>query len=187
MIEHYAHNVPGWFGLDDFEFYKFSVANAPFTAHFVEVGSFKGRSSSFMAVEIVQSNKNIRFDCVDTWMGSEEHQAGQGFEDADVVRGSLYEAFLANMEPVKGHFNPIKLDSIQASALYRDQSLDWVFIDASHDYHSVLADIKCWMPKVKQGGIISGHDYHHPPIKQAVAETVGSVDAIGNCWYAMLK
>ena len=55
-------------------------------AHFVEIGSYKGRSSSYMAVEIVNSGKSITFDCVDTWKGSEEHQQGQSFEDLDAYK-----------------------------------------------------------------------------------------------------
>ena len=42
-------------------------------SHFVEIGSWKGRSASYMAVEIFNSRKNIKFDCVDTWCGSVEH------------------------------------------------------------------------------------------------------------------
>jgi len=40
-----------------------------------------------------------------------------------------------------------------------DESLDLIHIDAGHDYTSVYFDLKYWFPKVKKGGIISGHDY----------------------------
>ena len=40
-----------------------------------------------------------------------------------------------------------------------DGDLDWVFIDANHNYDYVRADIAAWTPKVRPGGIIAGHDY----------------------------
>ena len=47
--------------------YHNMVKMFPTNSHFVEVGVWKGRSAAFMAVEINNSGKNIRFDCVDTW------------------------------------------------------------------------------------------------------------------------
>jgi hypothetical protein len=182
-MQHYANTVQGFFGFEDFEFYKMMVDQSPTTAHFVEVGSFKGRSSSFMAVEIINSQKQIRFDCVDTWQGSEEHQAGQSHQDFDVVQGTLYNTFLTNMRPVEGYFNAVRLPSVEAAKQYSDQSLDLVFIDAAHDYENVSADIKAWLPKIKSGGVISGHDREHPPIFRSVNELLGAHNIMGACWY----
>lgn len=182
-LSHYAENVEGWFSPEDMQFYKKVVEQASNGAHFVEVGSYKGRSSSFMAVEIALSEKQIKFDCVDTWKGSEEHIKGGIFEDPDVVNNRLYDEFLKNMEPVKDHYTPIRMTSLEAASLYQDNSLDFVFIDAAHDYENVLNDILAWSAKVKSGGIISGHDFHHPPIQQAVSETVGEANSFGGCWY----
>ena len=183
-IKHYAEQVEGFFDLIDFDLYKKVVDYFPDQSHFVEVGSYKGRSSAFMAVEIALSGKQIQFDCVDTWEGSKEHQQGQAFEDLDVVESRLFDVFTKNMEPVKSLYRPVRMTSVEAAKTYQDQSLDFVFIDAAHDYENVLADILAWAPKVKSQGIISGHDWHHLPIKQAVQETLTSVNVIGNCWYA---
>ncbi len=182
-LNHYAETIDGFFAVEDFEFYKRVVANSKGTSHFVEVGSYKGRSSAFMAVEIALSGKSIQFDCVDTWEGSEEHQQGNNFEDSDVVNGRLFDVFSANMKPVEKYYRPIRGTSISIARRYSDQSLDLVFIDAAHDYESVREDILAWAPKIKPGGIISGHDWHHQPIKQAVTEVLGQISTIGNCWY----
>ncbi len=53
----------------------------------------------------------------------------------------------------------IKMDSVQASQWFADRSLDFVFIDGNHDYEYVSKDIHTWFDKVRDGGIICGHDY----------------------------
>lgn len=186
MIKFYSYGVPGFFSEGDFVFYESAFVMLPQKARIVEVGSFKGRSSSFMATLIANSNREVNFYCVDTWQGSEEHQKGASAEDADVVKGSLFDVFTKNMEPVLGYYTPVQLDSVAAALTFEDKSLDMVFIDASHDYENVIADINAWLPKVKTGGIISGHDSFYPPIKKAVLETVGQTKIIGACWYKVI-
>ena len=53
----------------------------------------------------------------------------------------------------------IRLYSKQAVKCIEDEELDLVFIDADHSYESVKEDILLWQPKVREGGIICGHDY----------------------------
>lgn len=40
-----------------------------------------------------------------------------------------------------------------------DESLDFVYIDADHDYDNIKADYEAWFPKLRKGGVMSGHDY----------------------------
>ena len=121
-----------------------------------------GRSSSYMAVEILNSNKKIKFDCVDTWEGSLEHtDVNSSFFLQELVDNKdwLYYEFLKNTLPVRDVLNPIRLSSLESAKLYPDRSLDFVFIDASHEYEDVKQDILSWYPKIKKGGYIAGHDY----------------------------
>jgi len=133
--------------------YKSMVFNANFDSNFVEVGSWKGKSSAFMCVEIINSKKDINFYCVDTWEGSEEHKSYKSLEN-------LYNIFLDNMKPVEKYYTPIRLSSVEASKTFANNSLDFVFIDASHDYDNVIQDILAWTPKIKGTGILAGHDYY---------------------------
>jgi len=146
--------------------YAEMVKNFPSGSHFVEVGSWKGKSSSFMAVEIINSGKQISFDCVDTWEGSKEHQ---GYS----CISRLFEIFQENMKPLEGNYNAIKMKSMEAVKLYEDESIDFIFLDASHEYEDVKNDIIHWMPKLKETGIIGGDDYgnrYFPGVKKAVEE-----------------
>ena len=52
----------------------------------------------------------------------------------------------------------------------KDSSLDFVYIDANHKYEYVYEDISLWLPKVKRGGVIGGHDVCHPGVLKAVKE-----------------
>jgi predicted O-methyltransferase YrrM len=176
-MDHFYYGIEGWFDYQDI--YSHMVSTFGNEAHFVEIGAWKGKSSSFMAVEIANSNKNIKFDVVDTWRGSPEHQVGKAFESKVAIEDKLFDLFQTHMNAVKNYYNPVKLSSLQAVELYADQSLDFVFIDASHEYEYVKQDILAWLPKVKKGGFIGGHDFtpNDPPtngVDTAVKEIFGN-------------
>jgi hypothetical protein len=50
-------------------------------------------------------------------------------------------------------------DSVEMADHVPDSTLDWIYIDAGHSYKEVKADFEAWYPKVRKGGIVSGHDY----------------------------
>ena len=100
-IEHYCQNLEGWF--DFFNFYHSFVSHHNGEGFVVEVGSWQGKSAVFMAVEILNQNKNIKLNCVDTWEGSIEHK-----EENVIQQNLLYETFLKNIEPVKQVIDPIR-------------------------------------------------------------------------------
>ena len=53
----------------------------------------------------------------------------------------------------------IRMTSVEAGKLFSDNYFDLVYIDADHTYDSVTEDIGVWLPKIKEGGVICGHDY----------------------------
>ena len=58
----------------------------------------------------------------------------------------------------KSNVKIIKDTSLNASELIENESLDFCYIDAAHDYNNVYQDIEIWTKKVKIGGIVAGHD-----------------------------
>ena len=169
-MNHFYKNIQGWFLYS--RTYDLVINLARDGSHFVEVGSWRGRSTSYMAVNILNSGKKIQFDAVDTWEGTPNED--NHTTDPAIINGTLYNEFLSNIAPVKDIINPIKMSSREAVSLYKDNSLDFVLIDGSHEYEEVKHDITEWLKKVKPGGIIAGDDYTNwwPGVVQAVNELV---------------
>jgi hypothetical protein len=184
--EHYHRDVRfgehDWFNYEGF--YRWMAESFESGSHFVEIGSWTGRSSAFMAVEIWRSGKSISLDCIDTWKGNREHA-----ELREVVDGELYSKFVKNMMPVRGRYRAIRKCSVEAALGYRDRSLDFVFIDGDHTYESVMDDIGAWLPKVRSGGVIGGHDYRvWSGVTRAVHDSFGHDfhQYMGDVWFKVL-
>jgi predicted O-methyltransferase YrrM len=162
--ENLYQTVDGWCNFQSL--YKRQV-DAHDNANFIEIGSWKGQSAILMASLIANNNKNIKFFCVDTWQGSDEHQ-----NDSDVLNDSLFKTFLKNIEPVKDYISPVRKTSVDAAREFPNEFFDFIFIDAAHDYENVKNDINAWYPKLKKGGTFAGHDFHPTwsGVIQAVSE-----------------
>jgi len=179
-MDHFYQNIQGWFIYQPI--YSTAVAIYPSGSHFVEVGSWRGRSTAYLAVEIINSGKNIRLDCVDTWRGSLDEEVHQ--TDPSVINDTLYDEFLANLAPVRDIINPVRKTSMEAVQDYADASLDFVLIDGSHAYQDVHNDITHWLKKLKPGGMLAGDDYAWPGVKQAVTELLPQAEIFHDigCW-----
>src|ERR1700687_2229425 len=167
MKEHFYEPIPGWF--DYAAFYGERVDPLPDGGHAVELGAWYGRSTAFLAVELVNSGKAFRLDVIDHWKGS----VRQDELTTHALKNDVHGTFLGNMDRggVLDRMTVHKMTSLEGATLFADGSLDFVFIDASHDFASVRADIAAWWPKVKVGGVLSGHDFDtktDPEVVQAV-------------------
>jgi hypothetical protein len=134
----------------------------------IEVGCWLGLSTRHMASLLIKGGVVY---AVDHWRGSTEHQPGQPYGSPKLPY--LYEQFLSNVihEGLTHRIIPVRMESLEASKFLSNLSPDLIYIDASHDYEAVYADIKAWFPLVKGHGILSGDDYTNGdglPIKRAV-------------------
>lgn len=156
-MNHYYLDLPGTNWFSGAEIYRRFVERARDPSIAVELGAWKGRSTCFMAVEIANSGKPIRFYTVDHWQGS----AGEAGHEADPdrVAGRLFETFLGNIEPVASFVEMIRSDSSAAAKQFKDASIDFLYVDASHTCEGVLRDLAAWYPKIKIGGLIAGDDW----------------------------
>ena len=156
-MEHYWRDLPGPIWFCGANIYRRFVGSVVDSAVAVELGAWKGRSAACMGVEIANSGKAIQFSTVDHWQGSRGEDAHDA--DPDVRAGRLYEVFLENIRPVAEFVRAMKSDTAVAAGQFDDESIDFLYVDASHTYDGVLRDLHAWYPKVKPGGLIAGDDW----------------------------
>lgn len=157
-MEHFYQKLHGWFNegypgayKKIFDFFKEEPSII------IELGVWQGKSSSYLGVELFNHGwTNVKFDLIDHFEGSKEHKTNPKFNNLN-----LYDKAVKNLQPLNGKINYeiIKSNSKDASLKYEDESVDFIFIDAAHDYKSITEDINLWYPKIKKGGVISGDDY----------------------------
>lgn len=114
-----------------------------------EIGVESGRYSQ----ELCQQNPALNLLCVDAWAayrGYREHVTQSKVD-------GLFAAAQERLRPYNVTF--MRSFSVEAARKVPDGSLDFAYVDANHTYPHVVADIAAWLPKVRKGGILAGHDY----------------------------
>lgn len=149
----------------------------------VEVGSFLGRSACYLGGKLKLSRRNATVLCVDVWPSTYKLNDG-GPRDIEAP----FETFIANIRQADllEVVVPLRMPSVKAATVVRD-NLAAVFIDGDHSYESCRADIVAWLPKVRRGGILAGHDYSDtfPGVIKAAQELFGArLHTVSKqCWY----
>ncbi len=71
----------------------------------------------------------------------------------------------------------LRMSSLEAAKMFPRKYFDLVFLDSDHSYEAVVNDIKVWLPLIKEGGLLTGHDYNktHPGVVKAVTDCVGKI------------
>ncbi len=82
---------------------------------------------------------------------------------------SVKEKYGDRLVPIQGY-------SFQVADQFADNFADIIFIDADHSYASVKKDILKYMPKLKKGGLLTGHDIDYPGVNKAVNEVIKDFD-----------
>ena len=168
-------NINGWFNFHNF--YTSMVGKFD-NAIFVEVGCWEGKSTTFMADKIKKSGRNIKFYAVDIW---------EDYVQEGLTWSANMNKFLKNIEPLKDYINVIKGDSEEAITQFADKTVDFVFIDGNHQYEFIKKDIECWLPKMKKGGVLAGHDTQFEGVMKAINELLPGYSMISNYWMVDIK
>lgn len=98
-------------------------------------------------------NPGLKLYCVDAWTaygGYREHVSQEKLDGFMEITRKRLKDF--NVELIKGW-------SVEAADRFEDKSLDFVYLDANHDFTNVVRDLDAWARKVRKGGIVAGHDY----------------------------
>jgi predicted O-methyltransferase YrrM len=170
-------DVPGW--INDAEWiYKLIVDSAEDGDQFLEIGTFFGQSAARMAELIRDSDKDLKFYSmdifyeIDTCIALDRHpKSFKEFRNAHNYT-DIYN-LIVNMFEFMGlreYVEFICCDSKYGHKLFVDNSLKLVYIDGSHSYESVYADLVNFWPKVKVGGYIACDDTVYDSVKDAIKD-----------------
>ncbi|MEO7048912.1 MAG: class I SAM-dependent methyltransferase [Ferruginibacter sp.] len=143
----------------DFEEQYQRFANElPDGCRIAEVGVSNGKSALFLASKLAEQGKEFEMDMIDNL------DYGKDFQ-MKVILQNIVNSGIPNI-------NFIPKDSLNACAGYPDDLFDMVYLDSSHLYQETKSEIRCWVHKIKNGGILAGHDANYQEVLDAIQHTV---------------
>ena len=156
------------------------------------VGAEIGCANGATTHRLLRYCKELRLYAVDKWekvIGGPEAgdiqggRAGNNCTGWDPVRG--FAKFNQVTKSYQNRLTVLRGDSVVMAKKVKDGSLDFVFIDADHRYEAVMQDLAAWVPKLKEGGMLCGHDIHLPGVRRAVEEKLIQYAEAGidHVWY----
>lgn len=178
------------------EFYKSIVTDNPNFKKFIEIGVYKGHSITYLG-NLLINRKGAELHAVDLWDDT------YIWDDNFTKLTGDYKKYKQKIKPYlfdiyKKHLKFKNLDNFiqshkgfsdKMASKFSDNYFDFIFIDADHTYEQVIKDIKAWLPKLKKGGIIAGHDYGNKDtgVKRAVDSIFPVTSHYKNVWYIKLN
>ena len=174
-------DVPGW--INDAEFiYPQMVEQAQDGDHFVEIGTFLGQSTTYMAELIKESEKKISFDTIDLyWLIPHTlknyKDGGHPKSFYDYYNGIMKEWGMHILNVIKHpmriigvdkYVNFITCDERYSHGIYQDNSIQFLWIDGDHGKDIVYNDLINFWPKIKKGGHIGGDDIVYEEVSDNV-------------------
>lgn len=122
-----------------------------------EIGCYAGESTAIFC----SSNKIKTVYCIDPWLN--------GYDDTDIASyhtdmNIIESIFDERVKPFKEKIIKRKMISSDASKKFKTNSLDFVYVDGNHQPEAIIEDLTNYIPLVKRGGYIGGHDWKHKKI-----------------------
>lgn len=140
-----------------------------------EIGVYKGKFSR----KILYKTRPKVLSLVDAWdIDVERGHIPHREQHEDVVFSALARSLPRKLK-VYSPFSRINVHqglSVPMADSFTEKSLDWIYVDADHSYEGVLGDLEAWSSKVKDDGLIFGHDFTNQP--SAIADGFGVIEAV---------
>jgi predicted O-methyltransferase YrrM len=191
----------GWwdiYGHFDFEdIYTQAVQEAPENGIIVEIGVQFGRSLMYLAHKAIQEKRpDIRIVGVDPWIVDHNRNINvEGWGGPEFSSQRQFTDPLAYAEhQMKTHapaerarVELMRLTSVEATERFDNGSVHLAFIDGDHRYEQVKRDIEVWLPKIRSGGVLAGHDYGgYETVRRAVREAFSTYTCRKCSWWVRL-
>lgn len=161
--------VEGWLYLEEaWALHQAALSVAGQTAEpcMVEIGSWKGRSTVAIGLALLEAGRG-RLHAIDPHTGSADHIAAHSSVDT-------FSEFMRNIEAadLDGVVTPVRSTSHRARSMFSGFSVNFLFVDGSHEYRDVLQDIEDWQPALAVNSLVAFNDVFCPGVSRALRERV---------------
>lgn len=158
--------IEGWMDYEDL--FRELARCIPEGGTFVELGVWKGRSISYFCEYLTLLGKKATAFGYDIFDPS--YYNGKKYSDLAVDHWfHQIQTVVESNCPWNSPFL-VRSDSADAAKLHEDGSVDVLWIDASHSESSVIKDIVAWRSKIKNGGVMAGHDIHKTSVQSGLRQ-----------------
>lgn len=128
----------------------------------IEIGTDQGTTTEYL----LRSIPDLRL------FGVDDYSENRTLD----VQSQTFELYMSKVAPYADRFVHYKKTSDNAVDEFKKESIDFIFVDGDHRYAQVLKDCQNYYPKLKKGGLFSGHDWSLPEVKQAVTEFAAQLE-----------
>lgn len=144
-----------------------------------EVGVYKGQTSK----ALLEAFPDLYLALVDPWKEWEEGASYRKHKRTGSHTQEKWDkVYFEAMQNIAGNWKSsvYKMTSEEAAKLFKDESLDFCFLDGNHVYENVKQDIELWTPKIRKGGLFVGHDWggRYRGVKKAVTRAFRKEDLL---------
>ncbi len=147
----------------DFQhFYQRIAKELPNNARLAEVGVANGDSVIYLAQELKNLGKDFKIYAIDN-MGY------GGFFQMKTIYENIIKSGLGD------YIEVMPYPSLECAKMFNDGFLDFVYIDSSHTYKETKQEVIEWYNKVKDEGILAGHDFNADEVNRAVSQIVPKI------------
>ena len=165
--------IPGWFNYS--ESYDVIVDEIADNGKILEIGSFLGRSTHYLATSLMNAGKeDVKIYALDTFAGSSEHATLK-------IPKDFYPMFRENLKFFIGRemVMPIqsRSDNKETIDKFEDEFFDFIMVDGAHEYEAVKKDILNWWPKLNRNGVMLGDDFSLEAVSMATHEALKNLNS----------
>ena len=174
-MKHTYFKIPGWFNYA--ESYDMIVDKISDNGKILEIGSFMGRSTHYLATSLCNAEKfNVKIYALDTFEGSSKHANLKIPEDFSSTFKENLKFFIGRdmVRVCQG-----RSDSKELLDKFENKYFDYIMIDGAHEYDAVLDDMENWWPKLKDDGVMFGDDFYLESVSQAVRNGTEKLKTVG--------
>jgi len=178
LHQHFWGQVPGFFRWPEYD--GELIANAPDNATMVWLGCLFGKEMAYVAVQAANERRGLKIVCTDLFPKlprTSELYTRYGMPWTH--DGDMWKAYVSHM--AKGNalhlLTTCRRDAAQLSEQFWLKSVYSLFVDACHTEEGTRRQLKAWLPKMADGGVMCGDDYanaNYPGVKKVVDEMFGN-------------